>query len=120
MVYEATLTTENEIDAKAGASASSDVTTDQKSAFAEQAESFVISVCRFNFVDEYDNLTNEAKKILNEVVSNLAAMYVIQYDMGGYTSRSEAQTMLDVLRDGAFRGISLLRDKKTQTFMKND
>jgi hypothetical protein len=38
--------------------------------------------------------------------------------MSGFTSRAEAQTMLDVLRDGALRGIILLRDKKVEDFLR--
>ena len=42
--------------------------------------------------------------------------YVIQYDFSGFTSRTEAEDMINVLRDAALRGMSILRDKKAQDF----
>ena len=47
----------------------------------------------------------------------MAAIYVIQYDMSGYTSRVEAEDMVNILRDAALRGLALLRDKKVEDFM---
>ena len=37
--------------------------------------------------------------------------------MSGYTSRTEAEDMINVLRDAALRGMSLLRDKKTKEIL---
>lgn len=119
MAYSATFCTESEVDAKAGAEASSDVTADQKSDFVKQAESFINSMTRENWTDKYSNLNEDVKAILSEAASNLAAMYVINYDMSGFTNRLEAQTMLDILRDGAFRCISLLRNKTTQKYVED-
>lgn len=44
-------------------------------------------------------------------------MYVIQYDMSGFSTREEAETMLDVLRDSAQRGLGILKDKKQADFI---
>ena len=85
--------------------------------FIAQAESFVNALTRINYSDTYTGLNTDKREILSEVVSNLAAMYAISYDMSGYTSRLEAGKMLDVLRDGATRGLSLLRDKKQTDFI---
>ena len=65
----------------------------------------------------YASLNVDVKGILKETASNLAAIYVITYDMGGYTSRVEAEDMINVLRDAALRNLALLRDKKTKDFM---
>jgi hypothetical protein len=37
--------------------------------------------------------------------------------MSGFTSRVEAEDMINILRDGALRGLSILRDKKAQQFL---
>ena len=37
-----------------------------------------------------------------------------------YPSRIHAEDMINVLRDAALRGISILRDKKTQSFIKGE
>ena len=41
----------------------------------------------------------------------------ISWDMSGFTSRIEAEDMINILRDIALRNISILRDKKTQDFI---
>ena len=109
--------TTTEIQYKAGASAS---TTSKAEAytnsFISQAESLINVACRYNFSDNYAALNADVKGILKEVASDLAAIYVINYDLSGYTSR-EAEDMINVLRDAALRGISILRDKKQQDFI---
>tara|TARA_Y100000310_G_C20301073_1_gene631812 strand:- start:254 stop:643 length:390 start_codon:yes stop_codon:yes gene_type:complete len=87
--------------------------------FIVEAESNINVSSRFNFTDEYASLNEDVKRILNQIASDLAAMQAIAYDMSGYTSRTEAEDMINVLRDAALRGLSILRDKKPQTFMKN-
>ena len=82
-----------------------------------QAEGVINTACRYNFTDNYASLNNDVKKILEDAASNLAAIYAICYDMSGYTSRVEAEDMINVLRDAALRDISILRDKKSQDFI---
>ncbi len=107
-----------EVERKAGANASA---TSKAEGYVDdyttQAESLINSICRFNFSDAYSTLNVDVKGILKEVASNIAAIYVIQYDMSGYTSRIEAEDMINVLRDAALRGLSILRDKKPQDFI---
>jgi len=107
-----------EVQRKAGANASATSNVEAYiNDYMTQVESLINSVCRYNFSDNYSALNVDVKNILKEVASNLAAIYVIQYDMSGFTSRTEAEDMINVLRDGALRGISLLRDKKVQDFI---
>lgn len=86
--------------------------------FMTQAESLINTACRYNFSDNYATLNADTKGILKEIASNLAAIYVIQYDMSGYTSRIEAEDMINILRDAALRGIALLKDKKSTDFIR--
>jgi predicted butyrate kinase (DUF1464 family) len=85
--------------------------------YVAQAESIINCMCRYNFSDNYASINADVKGILKDVASNLAAIYVIQYDMSGFTSRVEAEDMINILRDAALRGLSILRDKKTQDFI---
>ena len=85
--------------------------------YTTQVESVINSLCRFNFSDAYAGLDADVKGILKEVASNLAAIYVISYDMSGFTTRTEAENMINILRDGALRGLSILKDKKVQDFV---
>jgi hypothetical protein len=86
--------------------------------FLFQAESFINSQCRYNFSDNYATLNNDIKGILNECATAIAAIYVIQYDMSGYTSRIEAEDMINILRDAYIRDLKLLRDKKVSDFIR--
>ncbi len=118
MVYTGIFATLLEVQYKAGANANATATADTMvNSFIAQAEGLINSVCRYNYSDNYAGLDADVKTILTEVASNLAAIYCIMYDMSGFTSRTEAEDMINVLRDGALRGISLLRDKKVQTFI---
>jgi len=85
--------------------------------FISQAESLINVMCRENYSDKYATLNSDVKGVLTEVASDLAAIYSIQYNMAGYTSRVEAEDMINILRDAALRGISILRDKKQQDFI---
>jgi len=114
------LTTSAAIIRKAGANASSTITASGAAIqnWCDQSEGLVNVTTRFNWNDSYSTLNVDVKGILDQVTSDIAAMYLIQYDMSGYTSRYEAETMLDVLRDSALRGLSVLRDFKQQTFIQ--
>ena len=85
--------------------------------FMTQVESFINVTTRYNWSDNYTALNVDVKGLLKEVASDLAAIYVIIYDMSGYTSRLEAQTMLDVLRDRAVKGLDLLKEKAHTDYM---
>lgn len=110
--------TTEEVARKAGTAASAtSVAEAYVNDYMTQAESHINAVCRFNFSDAYSSLNVDVKGLLKEVASNLAAIYVITWDMSGFTSRIEAEDMINILRDAALRGLSILRDKKQQDFM---
>jgi hypothetical protein len=112
--------TTEEVKRKAGKNASVIAATEAYiNDYMTQAESFINSVCRFNFSDNYASLNVDTKGLLKEVSSNLAAIYVVIFDMSGFTTRVEGEDMINVLRDGALRGLSILRDKKAQRFIRD-
>ena len=113
------MTTEAEIQQKMGANVNAAFDTTMMTAAGIRAESVVNVLCRYNFSDNYATLNADVKGILSDVVSSLVAIEGICYDMSGYTSRIEAEDMINVLRDGALRGLSILRDKKNQDFMND-
>jgi hypothetical protein len=98
--------------------AANDTTFTYSNDFISQAESIINARTRKNWSDIYSKLNNDIKKILKQVASDIAATYCINYDMSGYTSRAEAETMLDVLNNSINRGLQLLKDKKVETFME--
>ena len=107
-----------QVQGKAGAGASA---TSKAEGFVNdymfQVESEINSICRYNFSDNYATLNVDVKGLLSQAASNLAAIYVIQYDMSGYTSRVEAEDMINILRDAALRNLAVLRDQKVVTFI---
>ncbi len=109
-----------EVVRKAGAGASA-VAVDEAytNDFMTQAEAQINAETTKNWSDAYGTLDVDVQGVLKLAASNLAAMYVISYDMGGYTSRLEAQTMLDVLWNGYLAAIKILKEKNRQTFMEN-
>jgi len=86
--------------------------------FMTQVESFINAECRYNFSDNYSTLNADTKGILKDCASNLAAIYVIIYDMSGYASRVDAEDIINVLRDAALRDIGVLKDKKATDFIR--
>jgi hypothetical protein len=87
--------------------------------WSEQADGFICTASRNNWVDTYATANADVKGVLTEAASNLAAIYVVNYDMASYASRIEAEDSVNILRDAALRGISVLRDKKQQDFISN-
>src|SRR3990167_8903586 len=65
--------------------------------FMTQAESVINTLTRYNWSDAYATLNADVKGILKEAASNLAAIYVIQYDMSGFASRVHAEDSINIL-----------------------
>jgi len=87
-----------EVVRKAGANANATAITEAYvNDFVTQAESWINAVCRFNYSDGYTSLDVDVRGILKEAASSLAAIYVINYDMGGFSSRQEALIMINIL-----------------------
>jgi hypothetical protein len=119
MVYAEIFATLAEVQYKAGAGASAtSKAAAYVTAFMFQAESFINAACRYNFSDNYATLNDDTKGILKEAASNLAAIYVIQYDMSGFASRVDAEDMVNILRDAALRCIALLKEKQVTDFIR--
>ena len=114
-----TLCSSEAIIRKAGANANSTAAASSSllTQYSTEAEAEVMNVARYDWVTNYGTLTANVKEILAETCSNLGGMNLISYDMSGFTSRYEAETMLDVLRDGVMRGLSLLRVEDNRKFI---
>tara|TARA_Y100000296_G_scaffold17864_1_gene21119 strand:+ start:1807 stop:2193 length:387 start_codon:yes stop_codon:yes gene_type:complete len=107
-----------QVQEKAGANASAVANTEAYiNSYIAQAESEINVAVRYNFSDVYGTLNVDVKGILTKVASCLAAIDVITYDMSNFSSRGEAEDMINVHRDTALRGIAILRDKKQETFI---
>lgn len=81
-----------------------------------QAESAILAATRYNWIDNYGTLNVDVKYILEQLCSDIAGMYLINYDPTTYGNET-ATIKLDFLRDSIMRNLSILRDKKTQDFI---
>lgn len=103
---------------KAGLYVNDDITLAQYEQVINQAESFINVATRINYTDTYSTLNDDTKKLLEMTASDLAAIYIISYDLFSYDI-AEATTMQNVLHDRAKEAIKLLEDKKATTFINN-
>lgn len=85
--------------------------------YVAQAESLINVMTLKNWSDIYSTLNTDVKKILTVAASAYAANKVINFDMRNFTSREEAQTMLDVNKDDWLESISVLRDIVKRKFV---
>lgn len=122
MADEGIFATTLEVQYKAGANASATSNVEAYiNSYMTQAESLINVATRKNWSDDYAALNVDVKGILKEVASNLAAIYVLNYDASSIVAASsliEYEDRITILRDAALRGISLLREKAQETFME--
>lgn len=118
MAHTGIFATSDDIMVKAGENVDSTGATEARiNSLCSQVEAQINANCRYNFSDNYSSLNADTKGILTETASNLVAIYLISYNMGGYSSRIEAEDMINILRDAALRNIKILKDKKTTDFI---
>ncbi len=85
--------------------------------WSDEAEGQIATITRKDWVADYAGVTTNFKPVLDDAVSDIVAMRIIMYDMGGYTSRFEAQTMLDILHDNLNRNLRVLKEQEHQEVM---
>ena len=110
--------TEAEVDAKAGENVDLTGWTEaNKNDYVAQAESKVNMVAKRNLSDAYATLNEDVRRFLSRIVSNLGAIPGIAYNMNGYSSRIEAEDMINILWAVAHEDLELLRDERYVKFM---
>ena len=85
-----------------------------------QAEGIIHTACRKVFatiIADYTAMPAGGKAILADAEASYVAMKGIKYNMNGFTTRTEAEDMINMCRDNFLRDLSLLRDKKFQDFV---
>jgi len=114
-----TLSTSGACIIKAGTNANSAITASGAalSKWSDEAEGTLNALTRKDWVADYASIKANFKPALDDAVSDIIAIRIINYDMSGYTSRLEAQTMLDVIKDNLNRNLDALKDQKNQEKM---
>lgn len=109
-----------EVVRKAGANASSVAVAEAyTNDFMTQAESYINARTLFNWSDAYSGLNVDVKGILKEAGSSLAAIYIINYDMSGFTDRQEALSMINILWGRVEECIKLLEKDGSRSFVED-
>ena len=65
--------------------------------YIDMAEGLICTLSRYDYVTNVALLTTIGVDFLRRAAATLAAINVISYDMSGYTSRIEAENMLNIL-----------------------
>lgn len=108
-----------EVSRKAGANASATSNIEAYiNDYMTQVESYINCVTRYNWSDKYAGLNADVKGILKECASNLAAIYVIKFDMWSFVTLEEAEDMINILWARAEKCLELLKDQDVQKFME--
>ena len=101
--------------AKAGSGVNTDVLDDSVAlaSFSDAAEGEIVAETRRDFLTSYSDLHAGISGAVAAVCASKIAKQMIQYDMSGYTSLEQAQTMLDVQDDVVRKGMAILKDFKS-------
>lgn len=119
MAHTGIFATSDEILTKAGENVDATGSTEARiNALCLQAESKINAVSRYNWSDAYSTLNADVRGLLSEAESNLVAIYLIQFNMAGYTTRVEAEDMITILKVAYNEAIRLLEDQKVILFMQ--
>lgn len=117
MAHTGIFATSSEILTCAGENYDTSVTEAKINELCLQAESYINSVCMFNFSDNFVSLNVDVKYLLSCFEANFVAFHIIKYNMAGYSSRIEAETMLDGCWATYHEIVTILKDKEIQTYM---
>ena len=86
-----------------------------------QAEGVINDAGRKVFATDstaFSALSSDVRGILSLISSNYVGMSGITYDMSAFPTIRAGEDAVNVLRDGMLLGLSILKDKKVQTFLE--
>jgi hypothetical protein len=90
-------------------------------AFGEMAESYINVASGYNWSDWYTAYSAtypDVSQLLVDVATNLVAIYVINYDMSGFTNIQEAVARINTLWAMIEKEISLLKEEAKKDFLR--
>lgn len=86
--------------------------------FTAQAESYINVVSCYNWSDAYATLNVDVKGILKLAASNLAAIFVLNYDPSTMSSR-EYETRIDILTAFFNKAMQQIKEQAAIKFIKD-
>lgn len=90
-------------------------------AFGEMAESVINTASGYNWSDWYTaNAATypDVSQLLVDAATNLGAIYIINYDMSGFTNIQEAVARINTLYEMYKYDISLLKEEAKKDFVR--
>lgn len=97
MVYTGTIVTEAEMQFMAGENVDSTGDVEANHNYlASYAEAYLCTLVKYDIVTNWDSIDSTYKQIFTEYAARLAAVNLILYNTAGYTSRIEAEDMINV------------------------
>lgn len=117
MVDSGIFATTAEVQYKAGANCNSTANSETYiNSYMTQAESRINAETHYNWSDAYSGLNVDVKGVLKEAASNLAAVYVINYELAAIGS-AEAKARIDNLMFQYGACIKILLDQVKRDFI---
>ena len=86
--------------------------------WSNQVESDVCNLVGTDVVTNFGDLTANGKQVLNEYCSARIAQKMVNFDISGYTTQREAETVLDVLENIIVKIRKLLDTSFVKTYLK--
>lgn len=119
MVFDATITTEDEVDVMSGENVNvTGATADRKSDLVKQAEGFLSALLRDDVTAGYAGYGTNLKLILNEYGARYAAMSLIMFNTSAFSDGIEAENMVTVHWARLLKIEETLTNEDTINFLK--
>lgn len=82
------------------------------------AEGFICAKSAYDWVTNYATVSTIGKEALRDATASYTAIRVLNYDLSGFTSRTEAQTMLDILHAIFADAMNVIKEEAGREFIK--
>lgn len=105
-----------DVDPLCGANAAVGYDDTAKDSAGKMAEAYVCNLVRYDVVTNWATIGAIEKVLITDFVARFIAIQCIAYDMSGFTSRIEAEDMINIHAWRLAMDELLLKDQKTLTF----
>ena len=103
---------------KAGANVSTSIPEAAWTEWISGAEAYINVATGYNWSDSFASLNSDVKYILYDCASNLVGAHAVAYDMSGYTSRVEAEDIINILLFKANQQVKVLKEQGSESFIR--
>ena len=118
MVLSITTAVDADVDPLMGANVNVAYNDTMQDSMGKMAEGYLTTLMRYDIVTDWATLTGNAKAAITEFVARFIAVQGVAYDMSVYTSRIEAENMINIHLYRMRECKKVLMDQKGVTFIK--